>query len=253
MRAPTESVRTGFVPYPKEEPCDDGWRSPAPCSRWQRPSRAQRRLQPHRRASRPSRLRCSTAVMDGVTITQLLTVGDVVPDSGGYRFESIPDGISVRIGTGGQIELYVNHETSKVPFPYNPSLHDERARRVAERLRQRPGEQADPRPERWCAQRLVRHPEQRGFPAVLLQLPRDQQGGVHQGHPVHERGVAGLRAPADELVASRAGSHCAGGERRRARARRRNGRVPRDLRDGQAQPRERRGDPRVRQARRHVR
>ena len=62
------------------------------------------------------------AVRDGVTVTQLLTVGDVVPDSGGYRFESIPDGISVRIGTGGQIELYVNHETSKVPFPYNPSL-----------------------------------------------------------------------------------------------------------------------------------
>jgi hypothetical protein len=67
---------------------------------------------------RPSML---TKVMDGVTITPLLSVGDVVPDSGGYRFEAIPDGISVRT-TGGQIQLFVNHETSKVPFPYNPSL-----------------------------------------------------------------------------------------------------------------------------------
>jgi hypothetical protein len=55
----------------------------------------------------------------GITVTPLLTVGD---DIGTYQFEAIPDGISVRPIAGGLVELYVNHETSKVPFPYNPGL-----------------------------------------------------------------------------------------------------------------------------------
>jgi hypothetical protein len=65
-----------------------------------------------------------TPVMGGVQITPLLTVGDVL--SSGYRFEAIPDGISVRTQRHGwgrghrrMVELFVNHETSKVPFPYN--------------------------------------------------------------------------------------------------------------------------------------
>jgi hypothetical protein len=55
----------------------------------------------------------------GITVTPLLTVGD---DVGTYQFEAIPDGISVRPIASGLVELYVNHETSKVPFPYNPGL-----------------------------------------------------------------------------------------------------------------------------------
>jgi hypothetical protein len=58
-----------------------------------------------------------TPVMQGVTTTPLLTVGDTLPS--GYRFEAIPDGISVRTKGRGRADLYVNHETSKVPFPYN--------------------------------------------------------------------------------------------------------------------------------------
>jgi hypothetical protein len=58
-----------------------------------------------------------TAVKTGVEITPLLTVGDVLPS--GYRFEAIPDGISVRTRGQGRVDLFVNHETSKVPFPYN--------------------------------------------------------------------------------------------------------------------------------------
>ena len=58
-----------------------------------------------------------TAVKSGVEITPLLTVGDTL--SSGYRFEAIPDGISVRPRGQGRVDLYVNHETSKVPFPYN--------------------------------------------------------------------------------------------------------------------------------------
>ena len=55
-------------------------------------------------------------VMAGVQVTPLLTVGDVLPS--GFRFEAIPDGISVRTRGLGRVDLYVNHETSKVPFPY---------------------------------------------------------------------------------------------------------------------------------------
>jgi len=58
-------------------------------------------------------------IKTGITVTPLLTVGD---DVGTYQFEAIPDGISVRPIAGGLVELYVNHETSKVPFPYNPGL-----------------------------------------------------------------------------------------------------------------------------------
>src|SRR5215218_2936528 len=63
---------------------------------------------------RPSML---TAVKPGTTVKPLLTVGDQLPS--GYRFEAIPDGISVRTKGRGRADLYVNHETSKVPFPYN--------------------------------------------------------------------------------------------------------------------------------------
>jgi hypothetical protein len=58
-----------------------------------------------------------TAARTGVVVTPLLTVGDVL--SSGYRFEAIPDGISIRTRGQGRVDLFVNHETSKVPFPYN--------------------------------------------------------------------------------------------------------------------------------------
>lgn len=58
-----------------------------------------------------------TAVKSGVSVTPLLTVGDTL--NSGYRFEAIPDGISVSTRGQGRVDLYVNHETSKVPFPYN--------------------------------------------------------------------------------------------------------------------------------------
>ena len=55
-------------------------------------------------------------VMAGVQITPLLTVGDAL--NSGYRFESIPDGIAVRTRGQGRVDLFVNHETSKAPFPF---------------------------------------------------------------------------------------------------------------------------------------
>jgi hypothetical protein len=66
------------------------------------------------RTAQPSML---TAERPGVQITPLITVGDTLTN--GYRFEAIPDGISLRPRGQGRVDLYVNHETSKVPFPYN--------------------------------------------------------------------------------------------------------------------------------------
>jgi hypothetical protein len=66
------------------------------------------------KTAQPSML---TPVMSGAKVEPILTVGDVLPS--GFRFEAIPDGISVRTRGQGRVDLFVNHETSKVPFPYN--------------------------------------------------------------------------------------------------------------------------------------
>jgi hypothetical protein len=69
------------------------------------------------KTSRPSML---TPVMQGVQVEPLMTVGDTLAN--GYRFEAIPDGISLRTRGQGRVDLFVNHETSKVPFPYNTAM-----------------------------------------------------------------------------------------------------------------------------------
>jgi hypothetical protein len=56
-----------------------------------------------------------TPVAAGVAVDPIITVGETV---GTYRFESIPDGISIR-STASGTEIWVNHETARVPFPYN--------------------------------------------------------------------------------------------------------------------------------------
>ena len=58
-----------------------------------------------------------TPVAPDSTVTPLITVGERL--AGGYRFEAIPDGISFRKGRR-YVDVYVNHETSTVPFPYTP-------------------------------------------------------------------------------------------------------------------------------------
>jgi hypothetical protein len=55
----------------------------------------------------------------GVGTEALITVGETLP--GGYRFEAIPDGISLWPRGNGRLDLFVNHETSTVPFPYLPA------------------------------------------------------------------------------------------------------------------------------------
>jgi hypothetical protein len=52
----------------------------------------------------------------GVTYEKIISVGDTL--GAGYVFESIPDGIALSTNGKGTVDLYVNHETSTVPFPY---------------------------------------------------------------------------------------------------------------------------------------
>jgi hypothetical protein len=58
-----------------------------------------------------------TPVGAGITAEAIITVGETAGDDG-YIFEAIPDGISIRNRGKDTIEVFVNHETSRVPFPY---------------------------------------------------------------------------------------------------------------------------------------
>lgn len=50
----------------------------------------------------------------GSSVLPIMTVGDTLD---GYRFEALPDGISFLPNKYGTVDLYINHETSTVPFP----------------------------------------------------------------------------------------------------------------------------------------
>lgn len=56
-------------------------------------------------------------VAPGVEVRPLISVNDKV---GNYTFETIPDGVAVS-NQGKNVHVYVNHETSLVPFPANVS------------------------------------------------------------------------------------------------------------------------------------
>ena len=55
-----------------------------------------------------------TPIGSQVNVQPLLTVGDTLPD--GFRFESLPDGIAIDPRGTNTYDVYVNHETSTVPF-----------------------------------------------------------------------------------------------------------------------------------------
>jgi hypothetical protein len=59
-----------------------------------------------------------TPLAPGSSVKPIISVGDNVR---GYRFESIPDGISFTRNGRGTMDVYVNHETSLVAFPANRS------------------------------------------------------------------------------------------------------------------------------------
>jgi hypothetical protein len=73
----------------------------------------------HKSGFKTSRPPMLTPVKPGVTVSPLMTVGDTL--SSGYRFEAIPDGISLLNRGRKKVNLFVNHETGKVPFPWSPT------------------------------------------------------------------------------------------------------------------------------------
>jgi hypothetical protein len=58
-----------------------------------------------------------TPLAPGSTVTPIMNVGETL--GSGYKLESIPDGISLDTRGQGRVDLYLNHETSLVPFPFN--------------------------------------------------------------------------------------------------------------------------------------
>jgi hypothetical protein len=56
--------------------------------------------------------------VNGASYEPIISVGDTV---NGYMFESIPDGIAFTTNGKGTVDVFVNHETSTVPFPYDPT------------------------------------------------------------------------------------------------------------------------------------
>jgi len=73
--------------------------------------------QPGFRTSQPAMLQ---ATAPGSAVTPIISVGDVLPN--GYRFEAIPDGIGVTPNGNGTLDVFVSHETSLVPFPFNSNI-----------------------------------------------------------------------------------------------------------------------------------
>ena len=55
------------------------------------------------------------ALAPGSSVQPIITVGETLP--GGYMFEAIPDGIALADAGPKRAEVWVNHETSTVPFP----------------------------------------------------------------------------------------------------------------------------------------
>ena len=193
------------------------------------------------KTSQPAML---TAVGAGITVTPLITVGETAGDEG-YVFESVPDGIAVKVRNNGVADMYVNHETSRVPFPYTPSAPTEVE--LAERLRQRSGQPTDAPPkERRRAERRAGHHQLRKLPALLLELPRHCGRGLRPRAAVHERGERRLGQPDRQRLAGRHRCRRGAPVRCRRRARRQERQRSPDLGHGPPQPRELRADPGLR-------
>jgi hypothetical protein len=60
-----------------------------------------------------------TPLASGASVTPIMNVAETL--NSGYLMETIPDGISLRTRGEGRVDVYLNHETSLVPFPFTPA------------------------------------------------------------------------------------------------------------------------------------
>ena len=119
------------------------------------------------KTSQPSML---TPLAQDSSVTPIMTVGETL--GGGYKLESIPDGISLGTRGQGRLDVYLNHETSLVPFPLDVLTGVGQSDYTNAML-----EPPDPEPaQRGRASGEIRDPEQRELPALLLELPRFGRG-----------------------------------------------------------------------------
>ena len=102
-------------------------------------------------------------------------IGDVLPS--GFRFEAIPDGISINLVVRAVWTLFVNHEDDQGAVPVQHGDADGGQRR--ERLRQRPGEQADPQPApAGILNGSFVVPSRAGYQAAPTSLRRRRKGSI---------------------------------------------------------------------------
>jgi len=61
-----------------------------------------------------------TPLAPGSTVTAIMSVGDMLPS--GFELETLPDGISLWKLRENRLAVFLNHETSTVPFPYSRTI-----------------------------------------------------------------------------------------------------------------------------------
>ncbi len=137
-------------------------------------------------------------LVPGASVEPLLTVGETLPGSS-YKFESIPDGIALRKGHGHTVQVYVNHETSAVPFPFNPAT----GVGVTNFTNALLSKLTLDRHSGGTSVRQLRDPERGELPALLLELLGVAQAGVRASDRLHERGSDRLREPHGNRLAAR--------------------------------------------------
>ena len=137
----------------------------------------------------------------------IITVGETIGDDG-YRFEAIPDGISFIKNGKGTVDLYLNHETSRVPFPlaangsgYLPTTNANGSQNDFDNSQLELV--AASTAEQGRSGRRIRHSQERPVSALLLQLPGRAGTRIQPTAAVHQL----RRASTGSMPRTRLSSH----------------------------------------------
>jgi hypothetical protein len=75
---------------------------------------------PKNKGFKTSQAAMLTPVAPGVSVEPLMSVGETLPGTS-FMLDTLPDGIAFHRGRHHTVDAYLNHETSAVPFPFNPA------------------------------------------------------------------------------------------------------------------------------------